>query len=456
MNRNEAETCADLINPQLAASGWGVHPATRIRREHYITQGRLQSGGRRGKKLKADYVLEYKGQKLAIVEAKRENLPASEGVAQAKEYAYKMDIMMTYASNGKDIYQINMESGAEGAIAAFPTPDELWQRTFPIFNSWQDVFNAVPFEEMGGSKPARFYQETAVNKVMTAIANGQKRLLLTLATGTGKTYIAFQVAWKLFNGRWNVRDVENGRDGSRRPRILFLADRNILADQAFNAFNSFADDALIRIRPDEIRKNGRVPTNGSIFFTIFQTFMSGASSSTSSYTSEVSKTSEVYEDVLDTPYFGDYPADFFDFIIVDECHRGGANDESSWRNILTYFHSATQLGLTATPKRKDNIDTYAYFGDPVYIYSLKDGINDGFLTPFKVKRIQTTLDNYTYTSDDFIIEGDIEADKEYTESDFNRTIEIEARERKRVQLFLAQSNQRDKSIIFCAAKEPSA
>ena len=439
MNRNEAETCADLINPQLAASGWGVHPSTRIRREHYITQGRLQSGGRRGKKLKADYVLEYKGQKLAIVEAKREGLSAREGVAQAKEYAYKMDIMMTYASNGKDIYQINMESGAEGSVATFPTPDELWQRTFAIFNPWQDVFNAIPFEEMGGSKPVRFYQETAVNKIMSAIANDQKRLLLTLATGTGKTYIAFQVAWKLFHGRWNVRDVVNGRYGSRRPRILFLADRNILADQAFNAFDTFPDDALIRIRPDEIRKKGRVPTNGSLFFTIFQTFMSGSDA-----------------DGNPTPYFGNYPADFFDFIIVDECHRGGANDESSWRDILTYFHSATQLGLTATPKRKDNIDTYAYFGDPVHIYSLKEGINDGFLTPFKVKRIQTTLDSYTYTSDDLILEGEVESKKEYTESDFNRRIEIEARERKRVQIFLNQSNPQEKSLVFCATQAHAA
>lgn len=201
--------------------------------------------------------------------------------------------------------------------------------------------------------------------------------MLTLATGTGKTAIAFQIAWKLFQTRWNLQ-----RDGSRRPRILFLADRNILANQAFNSFSSFPEDALVRIKPSEIKKKGRVPTNGSIFFTIFQTFMSGTD-----------------DEGKPAPYFGEYPKDYFDFIVIDECHRGGANDESNWRGILEYFSPAVQLGLTATPKRDDNVDTYKYFGEPVYIYSLKEGINDGFLTPFKVKRIKTTLDDYRYTSD---------------------------------------------------------
>ena len=221
----------------------------------------------------------------------------------------------------------------------------------------------------GKTKDPRYYQEIAVNKTMAAIAEGKDRILLTLATGTGKTFIAFQIAWKLFQTRWNLK-----RDGSRRPRILFLADRNILADQAFNAFSAFPEDALARIKPDEIKKKDKVPTNGSIFFTIFQTFMSGTD-----------------KDGKPAPYFGEYPSDFFDFIIIDECHRGGANDEGNWRGILVYFKPAVQLGLTATPKRKDNVDTYRYFGEPVYIYSLKEGINDGFLTPFKVKRIQTTL-----------------------------------------------------------------
>jgi type I restriction enzyme R subunit len=251
--------------------------------------------------------------------------------------------------------------------------------------------------------------------------------LLTLATGTGKTFIAFQIAWKLFGARWNLN-----RDGGRRPRILFLADRNILADQAYNSFSAFSEDALARINPLDIRKKGKVPTNASIFFTIFQTFMSGPNN---------------------TPYYGEYPPDFFDFIIIDECHRGGANDEGNWRAIMEYFSPATQLGLTATPKRKNNIDTYKYFGEPVYVYSLKEGINDGFLTPFKVRRIQTTLDDYVYTSDDQIIEGEVEEGKIYEEADFNRIIEIKEREAKRVKILLDEINQDEKTIVFCATQD---
>ena len=259
----------------------------------------------------------------------------------------------------------------------------------------------------------------------------KQRILLTLATGTGKTFIAFQIAWKLFHSRWNL-----SREPSRRPRILFLADRNILADQAYNAFSAFPEDALVRIEPEDIRKKGKVPKNGSLFFTIFQTFMSGPP-----------------KDGKPSPYFGEYPPDFFDFIVIDECHRGGANDESNWRGILDYFAPAVQLGLTATPKRKDNVDTYAYFGEPVYIYSLKDGINDGFLTPFKVKQISTTLDEYVYTPDDKLIEGEIETGKRYTEADFNKIIEIKEREAHRVKMFMEQINQNEKTLVFCATQD---
>jgi type I restriction enzyme, R subunit len=208
-----------------------------------------------------------------------------------------------------------------------------------------------------------------------------------------------------------------------------------LADQAFNSFSPFPEDAMIRIKPSAIKKKGSVPTNGSIFFTIFQSFMSGTDA----------------EDNPE-PYFGEYPKNFFDFIVIDECHRGGANDEGNWRGILDYFSPAVQLGLTATPKRKDNVDTYRYFNEPVFIYSLKEGINDGFLTPFKVKRIQTTLDKYTYTSDDDIIEGEIEEGREYTEADFNRIIEIKAKEANRVQIFMDEAIESEKSIIFCATQ----
>ncbi len=425
---NEAETRAEHIDPALAASGWGVVEGSRIRREYAITPGRLEGLGRRGKGLTADYVLIYRNTKLAIVEAKAWDESLTQGVAQAKNYAEKLEIRFTYSTNGQGIYGIDMKTAAERELSQYPTPDELWAMTFAEANAWIDRFTAIPFEDKGGSHPSRYYQDIAIERVLEAIATNKQRILLTLATGTGKTFIAFQIAWKLFHSRWNL-----SREPLRRPRILFLADRNILANQAYNAFSAFAEDALVRIDPESIRKKGKVPKNGSIFFTIFQTFMSGPP-----------------KDGQPSPYFGDYPADFFDFIVIDECHRGGANDESNWRVILDYFSPAVQLGLTATPKRKDNVDTYAYFGEPVYIYSLKEGINDGFLTPFKVKQIQTTLDYYVYTSDDTVVEGEIEAGKIYEESDFNRSIEIREREKKRVEIFMDQINQKEKTLVFCA------
>ena len=429
---NEAETRADLIDPQLAKAGWGVLDDSRILRERHITAGKIQTGGKRAKPLITDYILVYKGRQLAVVEAKSNEYSVGEGVGQAKEYAAKLQIAFTYAANGVEIYQINMLTGAEGLVKNFPTPEELWEQTFAP-NEWEERFNPVPFEDISGTKPPRYYQEIAVNNALQAIAENKNRILLTLATGTGKTTIAFHIVWKLYQTRWNLK-----RDASRRPRVLFLADRNILADQAFSEFtrySAFPDDALVRIKPDEIRKQGRVPTNGSVFFTIFQTFMSGPN---------------------DTPNFGEYPADYFDFIIIDECHRGGANDESNWRGILEYFSPAVQLGLTATPKRKDNVDTYKYFGEPVYVYSLKEGINDGFLTPFKVRRMQSTLDEYIYTSDDTVIEGEVEAGKRYTESDFNRIIEIKEREADRVRRFMSEINQNEKAIVFCATQDHAA
>ncbi len=421
---NEEETRAEYIDPKLKEAGWGVVEGSKILREYYFTDGRILAGGQRSKPLKADYILVYKNQKLAVIEAKPLDANKTEGLGQAKQYAQKLQIIYTYSTNGKEIYQVNMKTGEEGDIDNFPTPGELWNKINSDYNEWKEKFDSVPFEDLGGTKKARYYQEIAVSNTLNVIAEGRDRILLALATGTGKTFIAFQIAWKLFQTRWNL-----SKDGRRRPRILFLADRNILANQAFNAFSAFPEDALIRINPADIRRKGNVPTNGSIFFTIFQTFMSGSNNS---------------------PYFGDYPKDFFDFIIIDECHRGGANDESNWRGILAYFSPAVQLGLTATPKRKDNIDTYKYFGEPVYIYSLKEGVEDGFLTPFKIKRVKTTLDDYIYTSDDQIIEGEIEEGKIYTEPDFNRIIEIKAREEKRVKILLDEINQNEKTIVFCA------
>jgi type I restriction enzyme R subunit len=424
---NEAETRAEHIDPALRAAPGCPRPRPSQRRE-FITPGRLLGGGQHSKPEIADYVLFYKNRKLAVIEAKRWGLPYTEGLPQARQYAKKLAVRFTYATNGQRIYGVDMQSGKEGEVEVYPTPEELWAHTFAEPNDWRNRFAEVPFEDRGGTWGSRYYQDSAINAVLEAIAENKQRILLTLATGTGKTFIAFQLAWKLFHSRWNLN-----RDGGRRPRILFLADRNILADQAYNSFSAFPEDALVRIAPADIRQRGRVPKNGSIFFTIFQTFMSGPP-----------------KDGHPSPYFGDYPQDFFDFIVIDECHRGGANDESTWRGILEYFSPAVQLGLTATPKRNDNVDTYAYFGEPVYEYSLKEGINDGFLTPFRVKQFATTLDEYTFTSDDQLIEGELEAGKIYREPDFNRSLVIEERELYRVQLFMKSIDQREKTLVFCA------
>ena len=437
---NEAETRAEHIDPALKNAGWGVVDGSRISREYPITLGRIEgkSGGevRRGKPLCADYVLVYRNTKLAVIEAKAWGESLTEGVAQAKNYAEKLDVRWAYSTNGQGVYGIDMRLGKERTVAAFPTPYELWKLTYSEANAWRDRFADVPFEDRGGYFQSRYYQDIAIEKVLEAIASERDRILLTLATGTGKTFIAFQIAWKLFQSRWNLDDWKSGGEASQRPRILFLADRNILADQAYNAFSAFPEDALVRIEPGDIRKKGKVPKNGSLFFTIFQTFMSGPP-----------------KDGKPSPYFGEYPPGFFDFIVIDECHRGGANDEGNWRGILEYFAPAVQLGLTATPKRQDNIDTYAYFGDPVFIYSLKDGINDGFLTPFKVKQISTTIDEYVYTPDDELIEGEVERGKRYEEHDFNRIIEIPERELNRVKIFMEQIRQNEKTLVFCATQD---
>jgi type I restriction enzyme R subunit len=341
---NEAETRAELIDPALTAAGWGVVEHSRIRRE-VIAPGRLIGNGKRAKADIADYVLVYRGEKLAVIEAKKRELPDTEGLAQAKKYAEKLKTRFAYSTNGIGIYQVDMHTGKEGYINQYPTPHELWEATFNKENTWRDRFATIPFEDKSGTWEARYYQHNAIKYVLEAIAKrsvgiaqGKTRILLTMATGTGKTFIAFQLAWKLFQSRWNL-----SQKPTRRPRILFLADRNILANQAYNSFSAFPDDALVRIDPEEIRKKKRVPKNGSVFFTIFQTFMTKTAG--------------------------------FDF--------------------------AQQPDF----------------------------------------------------ADDDVIEGAIDAEKTYTESDFNRIIEIQERERYRVQLFMAEINQNQKTLVFCANQD---
>ncbi len=423
MALTESDTRAQYIDPALAKSGWEGHL---VRREFQITAGRIIGAGKRAEPSIADYLLEYKGKRLAVIEAKKWDLPHSEGVSQAIRDGNKLRLPFAFATNGQNIRQINLITGKEEDIDAFPTPDELWALINEPKNDSIDEFRAIDFESRGGTEPVRYYQQKAVENVLEGIAKGDKRLLLTLATGTGKTKIAFQISWKLFQARWNLQG-----DKKRRPRILFLSDRNILANQAFNEFSPFPEDALVRIKPDEVRKKGKVPTNGNIFFTIFQTFETESTGA---------------------PNFGEYPKDFFDLIIIDECHRGGATEDGNWRAILDYFSPAVQLGLTATPKRRDNVDTYAYFGEPRYIYSLKEGIGDGYLTPFRVRKYQTTIDDYTYTADDTVVEGDVEVGRLYTGGDFNKVIVIREREVYRVELLLSNINPNEKTIIFCATQ----
>lgn len=423
MALNEADTRAQFIDPALERAGW---VGASVRRELHITAGRILGGGKKAAPLKADYFLQFEGKRLAVVEAKKYDSNYTEGHAQAVEYATKLGLPFAFSTNGRQIRFIDLRSGVETDINEYPSPQELIASLNETSNEWLSKFEKFPYEDKSGH--VRYYQSIAVERALSSIAKGEKRILLTLATGTGKTRIAFQIAWKLFHTKWNLNESD------RQPRILFLADRNVLADQAFNEFSAFPEDALVRIKPSEVSKKGRVPTNGSIFFTIFQSFMTASPSGNSEFN------------------FVDYPKDFFDLIIIDECHRGGSRDESSWRGILDYFEPAVQIGLTATPKRKDNVDTYAYFGEPKFIYSLKEGINDGYLTPFRVRRYQGTIDNYVWTSDDTVVEGAVESGKEYESREFNVSIEIREREKHRVREFLKRMNANEKTIVFCASQ----
>lgn len=427
-SETEADTRAERIDPALAAQGWGVVDGTRVRRE-VIAPGRILNGGHRATPMSSDYVLIYRGQKLAAMEAKRAGIATAEGVAQAKEYARRLQTRFAYATNGRTWYEVDMVTGVERDVDGPPTPAILWDRTFGEENAWRNCFGAIPFETGGGKWEPRYYQHNAITAALDAIGHGKDRILLTLATGTGKTGIAVQLCWKLFQARWSLTGKPN-----RRPRILFLADRNILANQALNAFSMFDDGVCKRIDPDTIRKFG-IPKNASIFFTIFQTFTTGE------------KGEETYTK---------YDPDFFDLIIIDECHRGGANSESSWRDILDHFAPAVQIGLTATPKRTDNADTYDYFGKPVYEYSLREGIDDGYLTPFRVRQYVSTIDTYTFEGEDKVVKGEVADGTEFSERDFNRKIKMRKREMHRVRTLLSEINHNQKTIVFCATQAHAA
>lgn len=418
---SESDTRANYIDPKLHESQWEpIH----IVREYYFTDGRKLLGNKRGKRLFLDYLLKYNNTNLAIVEAKKLDDHPTKGLQQALEYAEKLDISFVYATNGVRIYEFDRRLGKGDYIDDFPTPKDLYNRFFGKTNQLKEQLHNIPFLLTGNFGP-RYYQEIAVNKTMESIADGQDRILLTLATGTGKTFIAFQIVHKLLQAKWNL----DGND--RRPRILFLADRNVLADQAINTFNPYEND-VIKIDGEEVRKrNGVVPTNAYIFFAIYQAIADR-------------------EDI--GGYYSKYPSDFFDLVIIDECHRGSANEEGSWRAILDHFSPAIHLGMTATPKRDDNVDTYQYFGKPIYEYSLKEGIQDGFLTPYKVKRVTTNIDEYIHTNDSRILQGEVTKDR-YEIKDFNRSITINQRTDLEARTILEQIGKMDKTIVFCANQD---
>lgn len=421
INISESDTRANFIDPKLISSQWEtIH----IVREYYFTDGRKLLGNKRGKRLFLDYLLKHNNTNLAIIEAKKLGDHPTKGLQQALEYAEKLKINFVYATNGKRIYEFDRNLGKGNYIDDFPTPKELYYRLFGAKNELKEKLHNIPFLLTGNFGP-RYYQEIAVNKVMEHLSEGAKRILLTLATGTGKTFISFQIVHKLLQAKWNL----DGND--RRPRILFLADRNVLADQAINTFNPYEKD-LIKIDGEEVKKrNGVVPTNAFIFFAIYQAIAER-------------------EDI--GGYYKEYPRDFFDLIIIDECHRGSANEEGSWRAILDHFKPAVHLGLTATPKRDDNVDTYKYFGKPIYEYSLKDGIQDGFLTPYKVKRITTNIDEYIHTNDSKIIQGEVKKDR-YDLNDFDKSITINQRTELVARTILQHIGKMDKTIVFCANQD---
>ncbi|WP_323659329.1 EcoAI/FtnUII family type I restriction enzme subunit R [Aliarcobacter butzleri] len=433
MAYSESDTRANLIDPKLNNSQW---KSSNIVREYYFTDGRKLIGNKRGKRYFVDYLLTYKNTNLAIIEAKAQSKDPLDGLQQSINYAQKLKIDFVYATNGDKIYEHSLIETSGRWIESYPTPDELFERKFGKLGNKQEKTITYPFHIEGNMKP-RFYQQIAVQKSIESIASGKDRILLTLATGTGKTYIAFQIVYRLFASKWN-------KDGSdRRPKILFLADRNVLADQAYNTFNPLEKD-IIRLNGKEIKKRGgKVPTNANIFFAIYQSIAENKNR-------VIETTDEESEDDV-TAYYKQYPSNFFDLIIIDECHRGSANDESSWKDILNHFSSAVHLGLTATPKRDDNGDTYKYFGDPIYEYSLKDGINDGFLTPYKVKRIQTNIDEYKFDPND-IITGEL--DKQIVELEkFEREVIIPKRTELIAKTILENINPMDKTIIFCVNQQ---
>lgn len=426
----EADTCREFVTPRLVEAGWGIAPHA-IGEQRTFTNGRIIVAGgkiRRGKQKRADYLLYYRRDyPLAVVEAKEIGLPVESGVQQAREYAEILGLKFAYATNGHRIIEIDYITGTEREVERYATPDELFARMAIAAQLPQTSATHLlePFNLISGKVP-RYYQHIAIHRVIEAILHGQKRILATLATGTGKTCVAFQICWKLWNSRWN-------RTGEyRRPKILFLADRNILVDDPMARMFAPFGDARHKIA------GGDTSLSRDMYFGIYQALSTASA------------------DV-----FRQYRRDFFDLIIIDECHRGSSRNESAWRAVLDYFEPAIQFGMTATPLREESRDSYEYFGNPVYTYSLRQGIEDGFLAPYRVHRVITTVDaaGWRPSKDELDRYGREVPDEEYQTKDFERIVALRSRTRamaRHLSDLLKGTDRFAKTLVFCVDQEHAA
>ncbi|MDH6525595.1 EcoAI/FtnUII family type I restriction enzme subunit R [Polynucleobacter sphagniphilus] len=421
---SERDICTKFITPAILGAGWDLH--AQIREELSFTKGRIIVRGKlhtRGQQKRADYVLYYKSNiPIAVIEAKENNLSVGAGMQQALDYAETLDVPFVFSSNG-DAFLMHDRTGQadkveqELSLDAFPSPEELWAR----YCRWKGVDTPeakntveMPYYDDGTGRAPRYYQVNAVNRTIEAVANGANRILLVMATGTGKTYTAFQIIWRLW------------KSGTKK-RILFLADRNILVDQTKNNdFKPFGA-AMTKISKRQIDKSYE------IYLSLYQAVTGN------------DEEKNIYKQ---------FSPDFFDLIVIDECHRGSASEDSAWREILDYFSSATHIGLTATPKETKEISSITYFGDPVYSYSLKQGIEDGFLAPYKVIRIDIDRDlqGWRPSAGQVDKRGQLIEDRIYNQNDMDRTLVLEKRTElvaKKITEFLTATDPFAKTIVFC-------